>query len=169
MKIYLATDHAGFFLKEKIKVFLNTQKIATEDLGAYEFDPNDNYPDFIKKAGLKISQNPKEKAIILGGSGQGEAILANKFKNVRCVVFYGPVVPIEAIDAEQKQSSDPYEILKLTRAHNDANILSFGARFLNEEQALKAVQIWLNTNFSNLRRHSARIEEIAKIEKANGL
>jgi len=78
MKVYLATDHAGFDLKEKIKEFLKQEGYEVEDCGAHTLDPEDDYPDFISKAAKSVSKDPESKAIILGGSGQGEAIVANK-------------------------------------------------------------------------------------------
>ena len=129
--IYLATDHAGFELKEKVKEFLKKEGHEVEDCGAYAYDAEDDYPDFISKAAEAVSKNPENKAIILGGSGQGEAMVANKFPNIRCAVYYGG------------QSEMP----KLTREHNDSNILSLGARFLNAEDATQAVKLFLDTPF----------------------
>ena len=147
--IYLATDHAGFELKEKVKQVLQKEGYQVEDYGAYKFDKNDDYPDFISKAAEAVSKNPQDKAIILGGSGQGEAIVANKFPNVRCAVYYGV------------QSEMP----KLTREHNDSNVLSLAARFLTAEEAISAVKLFLDTPFSGEERHSRRINKIKEIEK----
>ncbi|MDD5415643.1 MAG: RpiB/LacA/LacB family sugar-phosphate isomerase [Candidatus Daviesbacteria bacterium] len=147
--IYLATDHAGFELKEKIKEFLKKAGYEVEDFGANTFDPEDDYPDFISKAAEAVSKNPSSRAIILGGSGQGEAMVANKFPNVRAAVYYG--------SAEQ--------IPGLTRQHNDSNVLSLGARFLKEDTAIEAVKLFLQTPFSNEERHTRRIEKIKKIEE----
>ncbi len=149
MKVYLATDHAGFELKTKVKEFLKKEGYEVEDCGAYEFDKDDDYPDFISKAAEAVSENPENKAIIFGGSGQGEAIVANKFPNVRVAVYYGG------------QNMMP----KLTREHNDSNILSLGARFLTEEEACEAVKLFLDTPFSREDRHVRRIEKIKEIEK----
>ena len=167
MKIYLATDHAGFELKEKVKQFLQQSGYEVEDCGALKYDKDDDYPDFISKAAQKVSKDPENgRGIIFGGSGQGEAIVANKFKHIRCVVFYAPVVPPFAIDATGKTSSDPFEMIRLTREHNNANILSLGARFLTTEDALKAVDQWLKTPFGNDPRHMRRIEKIKEIENS---
>lgn len=150
MKIYLATDHAGFELKEKVKDYLKSKEYEVEDCGAYEFDREDDYPDFIAKAADCVSKNPQNsRGIIFGGSGQGEAIVANKFKNVRVVVFYG----------------DNINLIPVFREHNDANILSLGARFVAEENALKAVDLFLETPFSGDARHVRRIEKIKQIEQ----
>jgi ribose 5-phosphate isomerase B len=157
MKIYLATDHAGFELKEKVKAWLKENNYEVEDFGAFEYNKDDDYPDFVLKAAEAVSKNPSSKAIILGGSGQGEAMVANRYKGVRAAVFYGPVQPRTAIDAKGTQSNDPFEIIKLPRTHEDANVLSLGARFLTGEEATKAVQLWLETPFSDEERHKRRI------------
>lgn len=166
MKIFLATDHAGFELKEKVKKFLQGQGYDVTDCGALSFDKEDDYPDFISQAAEAVSKNPQNsRGIIFGGSGQGEAIVANKYKNVRAVVFYTPAIPAQAADATGRQSSDPFEIIRLSREHNDANILSLSARFLEEEDALKAVKLWLETPFPAEERHKRRVEKIKEIEK----
>ena len=147
--VYLATDHAGFELKEKVKEFLKDEGYEVEDCGAYQYDKDDDYPDFVSKAAAAVSKDPTSKGIIFGGSGQGEAIVANKFSNVRAAVYYG------------KQEQMP----GLTREHNDSNILSLGARFLTEEEATNAIRLFLATTFSNDERHVRRIEKIKKIEE----
>ncbi len=149
MKIFLATDHAGFELKEKVRKYLKKLNYVVGDQGAYSFNPNDDYPDFIAKAAKKVAHNKNSKGIIFGGSGQGEAIVANKFKGIRAAVFYG----------------NNFDIIKLSKIHNDANILSIGARFTTKEQAVKAVKLWLETDFSNDLRHSRRINKIKNLEK----
>lgn len=143
--IYLATDHRGFQLKEKIKGWLKEWGYQYEDMGAFEYNESDDYPDFISKAAEKVSQDPENsKAIILGGSGQGEAMVANRYKGVRAVVFYGGTE----------------EVIKMSREHNNANILSLGASFLDEEIVKKAVKLWLETPFSGEGRHIRRISKI---------
>jgi ribose 5-phosphate isomerase B len=155
MQIFLASDHAGFELKEKVKKFLSDSGYAVEDCGAYTFDPNDDYPDFVHKAAEAVSKCETEKkntgdlsrvcrGIILGGSGQGEAEEANRHENVRAAVYYG----------------GPEQIVTLSREHNDSNILSLGARFLKEAEALTAVKLWLETPFSHEERHERRIDKI---------
>jgi ribose 5-phosphate isomerase B len=164
MKIYLATDHAGFSLKEKVKLRLSESGNEIEDCGAYEYIPSDDYPDFIKKAAEGVSKNPDAKAIVFGSSGEGEAIVANKFKNVRAVVFYTPSLPAHAVDINGRTSSDPFEMIRLTREHNNANVLSIGANILSEEDAFKAIELWLQAPFSNEERHLRRINKISQIE-----
>ncbi len=163
-EVFLATDHAGFKLKERVKQTLSEKGYKIEDCGAYQYDPNDDYPDFIKKAAGAVSANPNSKAIIFGSSGQGEAIVANKFDNVRAVVFYTPVIPAHAVDVGGRTSSDPFEMIRLTREHNDANVLSIGANILSEEDAINAIELWLEAPFTNEARHVRRIEKITQIE-----
>lgn len=144
--IYFATDHRGFALKEELKRYVRDELgYRVEDAGAFEYNANDDYPDFIRKAAEAVSKNPTEdKAVILGASGQGEAIVANRHKNVRAVVYYG----------------GSHEIITLARQHNDANILSLGAAFLNDAEAKAAVLLWLQTPFTDDDRHVRRIEKI---------
>lgn len=163
--IYLASDHTGFELKNKIIDLLKEEGNEVEDCGAFELNPNDDYPDFISKAAEKVSADPQSVGIIFGGSGQGEAMMANKFPNVRCALFYGSVMPVKAVDITGRQSTDPLEIVKLTREHNHANMLSIGIRFLTEEDIIKAIKVWLNTPFSNEERHVRRVNKIIEIEQ----
>ena len=148
-KIFLGTDHAGFELKEEVKAYLRKLGYEVEDRGAFKLDAEDDYPDFISAAAIEVGKNPLNKGIIFGGSGQGEAIVANKVKGVRAAVF----------------NSDNPEIAKLSRLHNDANILSIGARFVSKETALKAVKLWLETDFSSEVRHKRRLKKIEDLEK----
>ena len=143
MTIYLATDHAGFELKEKIKAWLSENGYDVEDFGAYSLDADDDYPDFVSKAAEAVSQHPDHRAIVLGGSGQGEAMVANRYPGVRAAVFYG--------------GSD--DIILLSRSHNNANILSLGARFVAGDEALRVVKLWLATPFSDEERHERRIDK----------
>ena len=144
MKIFVATDHAGFELKEKLKPFIESLGHEVEDLGAHELNKEDDYPDLITPAAHAVAKDSDSRGIILGGSGQGEAIAANRIFGVRAVVYYG--------GSEQ--------ILTLSREHNDANILSIGARFLNEKEAKEAVELWLRTPFSGEERHLRRIKKL---------
>ena len=143
MKIYLATDHAGFNLKEKLKIYLKDKNYVVEDCGALTFDPLDDYPDFILPAAKKVAEDSNAKAIIMGGSGQGEAMVANRINGIRASVYYG----------------GPDEIISLSRLHNNANILSLGARFITFEQAIKIIDLWLSTKFEG-GRHQTRIKKL---------
>lgn len=164
MKIYFASDHAGFEMKGELLEFVKSLGYEVEDCGAYELDPDDDYPEFIKKAARKVSEDPENsRAIILGGSGQGEAIVANRFPNVRAIVFY----PLYDFDSLFWKWSRIYEPLKLSRQHNDANVLSLGARFISKRRFMntygitrKAVKVWLETKFSGEERHQRRIKQI---------
>src|SRR5689334_8277236 len=133
MKVYLASDHVGFELKNKLRDFLQKKNYEVIDCGAETFDKDDDYPDFISRAAENVSKDPESRGIIFGGSGQGEAIVANKFKNVRCALFYSPAVPTHEADVTVRVSTDPLEMIRLTRKHNDANMLSIGMRFVHEE------------------------------------
>jgi ribose 5-phosphate isomerase B len=164
LKVYLATDHAGLEIKNKILDYLNGLGYDAEDCGAFEYDKNDDYPDLISNAAKKVSENPQNFGIVFGGSGQGEQIVANKFKGVRCALFYSLALPAEAIDINGNKSEDPYEMLKLTRAHNNSNMLSLGTRFLTEEQIKKAVKIFLESPFPEEERHARRVEKINALE-----
>ena len=145
LKIVLASDHAGFEMKNALKEQVVGLGYEVEDCGAYELDPDDDYTLFVKRAAEAVSKDPENtKAIILGGSGQGEDMVANKFEGVRAAEYYGGNL----------------EIVKLSREHNDANVLSLGARFLSLEEAKEAVKLWLETPFSNEERHARRISEI---------
>ena len=143
MIIHIATDHAGLELKEKVKSYLSKLDYEVVDHGAYEYDALDDYPDFIFPCAEAVSNNPNSKGIILGGSGQGEAMAANRVKGVRAAVFY----------------NGPDEIIKLSRQHNDANILSLGARFMSDQEMYKIIELWLSTDFES-GRHKRRIEKL---------
>ncbi|OGH41806.1 MAG: hypothetical protein A3H79_04585 [Candidatus Levybacteria bacterium RIFCSPLOWO2_02_FULL_36_8b] len=166
MKIYLATDHTGLEIKNKVKDYLKELGYEVEDCGAYSFNKEDDYPDFIGKAAEGISKDPENsRGIIFGGSGQGEAMTANKYKNVRCALFYSTALPAQEIDINGNNSNDPFEILKLTKKHNSANILSIGVRFLGAEDILKAIKIWLEAEDAKEERHLRRIGKIKAIEE----
>ncbi|OHA78968.1 MAG: ribose-5-phosphate isomerase [Candidatus Yonathbacteria bacterium RIFCSPLOWO2_01_FULL_43_27] len=144
MRIYIGTDHAGFELKEKLVVFLRELGHTVEDLGAHTYDDQDDYPDFIRPVAEAIARDTEARGIILGGSGQGEAICANRVPHVRAAVYYGGAV----------------DIAVLSREHNDANILSLGARFIEDEEAREVVRVWLETPFSGAGRHQKRNTKI---------
>ena len=143
MKIYIAADHAGFNLKNYLKKQLLADGYDIEDCGAFDFDPLDDYPDFIIPAAEKVANQPNSRGIIIGGSGQGEAMAANRIQGVRAAVYY----------------DGPIEIVKLSRLHNNANILSLGARFLSVERATEILNIWLAEKFEG-ERHENRINKL---------
>jgi len=143
MKIFLAADHAGFKLKEFLSNHLKQLEYNVEDCGAYEIDSTDDYPDFIIPAARKVASDPDSRGIIMGGSGQGEAIAANRIEGVRAAVYY----------------DGPIDIVRLSRSHNNANILSLGARFISNEKAVEVVKMWFNEPFEG-GRHQKRIDKL---------
>ena len=143
IKIVLATDHAGFELKESVKKYLLDLNYDVKDFGAFEYESTDDYPDFINPAAKFISENNNTMGIIFGGSGQGEAMAANRFKGVRAAVFYG----------------GPDQIIELSRLHNNANVLSFGSRFIEPEHAIDLIAKWLSIQFEG-GRHQQRIAKL---------
>lgn len=149
MKIYLATDHAGFEMKKSLVESLEKWGHEVKDLGACEYDREDDYPDFISGAMRALTQDAEDgrdaRAIIFGGSGQGEAMCANRFPGIRAVVYYGANA----------------EIITLSREHNNANVLSIGARFLSLTDAKEAVRLWLETDFTGEVRHQRRIQKLS--------
>lgn len=157
MRIALATDHAGFEQLKALQSYLESLGHECRNFGPASFDPTDDYPDFIRPAAKAVAGGEYERGIILGGSGQGEAMSANRVQGVRCAVFYGPVVPLRVVDADGHQSRDPYEIIRLSREHNDANVLSLAARFVNLEDMKHVIKLWLETPFPGNERHKRRI------------
>ena len=147
--IFLAADHAGFGMKQYIKDHLQKNGCQVEDCGAYKYDAEDDYPEFMLRAAKRVSSNKGSKAVIFGGSGQGEAIVANKVKGIRAAVY----------------NCKNLDLIRLSRKHNDANVLSIGARFIGKEHALKAVKLWLSTDFSGEPRHKRRLKQIEDLEK----
>ncbi len=154
--LYIASDHAGFELKEKLKVFFKELGHEIEDMGAFSYDENDDYPDFILPVARAVAADPgNSRGIILGGSGQGEAMVANRIKGVRAAVYYGePHLEVEL------PSGSSTSIIRLSREHNNANILSLAARFISEDDAKRAVKLWLETEFLGEERHVRRIKKI---------
>jgi len=156
MKIFIGTDHAGYVLKEKLVSFLKLQGHEVIDKGAFEYNEDDDYPDFVIPVAKEVSKDPEGvRGIILGGTGEGEAIAANKFPHVRAVVDYGKA---EAI------VDDESNIIIRSRQHNNSNILSLGARYFTEENMMEDINLWLNTPFSGNERH---VRRLAKIDNLN--
>ncbi|MFA5987313.1 MAG: RpiB/LacA/LacB family sugar-phosphate isomerase [Candidatus Paceibacterota bacterium] len=156
MQIYLGSDHAGFELKNGIKEYLVSQGFEVVDVGADNLDLNDDYTDYIFPVASAVAKNPREcKGVIFGRSGQGEAMLSNRLSGVRAVVYYG----------------GPIDIVRLSREHNDANIISFGAQFVGLAEAKSAVRLWLGAAFSDDPRYQRRIEKaeslVSHFDKGN--
>ena len=149
MKIIVASDHAGFELKNKVRDYLISEGFQVEDMGAAVYDPEDNYPEILLPAALMIVNDPENtRAIVFGKSGNGEAIICNRLPGVRAAVYHGGNL----------------EIVRLSREHNNANVLSIGAGFVQEEEAVQAVKMWISTPFSNDERHIKRNEMLDAIE-----
>jgi ribose 5-phosphate isomerase B len=148
MKILLATDHAGFELKNKIFAWLKGEGFDVEDMGAHTLDKEDDYPKIMVPVAMRIVSKEGSRAIIFGKSGNGEAMISNRFPGVRAAVYHGKNL----------------EIVRLAREHNDANILSIAAGFVEEEEAIEAVKIFIATVFSGDPRHVRRNEMLDNIE-----
>ena len=160
MKVYFAADHAGFELKNELLNFVRAElALEVEDCGALTFDASDDYPAIIANAARKLAADSAagldSRAVVIGASGQGEAMVANRFRGVRCALYYGAPAR-EQTDMSGKQ----LDMLASTRGHNNANALSLGARFLTSDEAKEAVRRWLTTPFSGEERHARRIKQI---------
>jgi ribose 5-phosphate isomerase B len=164
MKIYIGTDHTGYELKKKLITYFTELGHEMVDKGPFEYNGEDDYPDFIKPVAEAVAKdaamNIESFGIIMGGSGQGEAICANRVAGVRAALFYGEALPSASVDIKGGQSTDPYEIVKLAREHNNANILSLGTRFLSEDQMKFAIELFLTTKFEGEERHVRRIQKL---------
>jgi ribose 5-phosphate isomerase B len=145
VRIAMGADHAGYSLKEELMRFLQAEGHDVTDCGTDSTDPVD-YPAFCAAAARAVAEGRAERAILLGGSGQGEQMAANKIDGIRAALCH-----------------DPY-MARLARAHNDANVLGMGARVIAPEYAREVVQVWLDTPFDG-GRHERRIEQIAMIER----
>ncbi|MDO8510406.1 MAG: RpiB/LacA/LacB family sugar-phosphate isomerase [bacterium] len=148
-KIYIGADHAGYKLKQALVQALIDAGYEVADKGAFEYVEEDDYPNYIAPVADEVSKDPENcRGIVIGGSGQGEAMVANKFPGVRAAVYYG----------------GDSTLVTLSREHNDSNILSLGARFLSEDEAKAAVKLWLETPFSNEERHKRRIAKVDDLQ-----
>lgn len=142
--IYVGGDHAGYFLKEKVKLYLVKRGFEVLDFGPAAFSQNDDYPDMLHPLAHKLSKNPERRAIIFGGSGMGESIVLNRYPYVRCGVWYG----------------GNFEIIKNYKEHDDINALAVAARFIQEKDIYGAIEVFLKTRFLKEERFVRRIEKI---------
>ncbi len=161
-KIYIAADHAGFSMKRALAEGLRARGYAVVDMGAHAFDSEDDYPEYVTPCAMRVAEvrtqgDTHAFGVVIGGSGQGEAMAANRVRGARAAVFYGGARAKGTLDAEGAQAQDALDIVRLARAHNDANILSLGARFLTDAEALAAVELFLRTPFSGAAHHARRI------------
>jgi ribose 5-phosphate isomerase B len=146
MRVHLGSDHAGFELKERLVERLVQLGHEPVDHGPKEYDAVDDYPPFVLRAAEGAAKDPGSLGIVIGGSGNGEAIAANKVKGVRCALAHSE------------------ETARLGREHNDANVVSIGARMHDEPTAVKLVEVFLATPFSGEPRHTKRIEMLTAYE-----
>ena len=146
MKIHLGCDHAGFELKETVAQHLKSKGHEVIDHGAKTYDALDDYPVFCFLAAKGAAQDPSSLAIVMGGSGNGEQIAANKIKGVRAALAWS------------------VETAKLAREHNNANVMGIGGRMHTESESLAIVDAFINTNFSNDERHMRRINQLSEYE-----
>ena len=150
MKIHIATDHAGLEFKDKLKNHLEGQGVEVVDHGAYEYDADDDYPDFIIKAAEAtandLASGVQALGVVFGGSGNGEQIAANKVAGIRAALVWNESTAL------------------LARQHNDANIISIGARQHSEEEALRLIDIFIAEPFSGEERHVRRIGKIGEYD-----
>jgi ribose 5-phosphate isomerase B len=140
MKISLGTDHAGFRYKEKVKALLTELGHEVKDFGTFNEDPVD-YPVFIRPAAEAVARGECDRGVVFGGSGNGEAMAANKVRGVRCALCWNE------------------ELARLSRQHNDSNVLSLGERVIPEDMALKILRVWLDTPFEG-GRHQKRVDQL---------
>ncbi len=149
MKVYFASDHGGYEFKEELKKYIKDKGYEVEDMGAYEPDSKDDYTDFVFPLAIRVSKEKDSFGIVLGRSGNGEQIAANKVKGIRAVLCLTEVMAQTARD------------------HNDANVLSLGADYIELDKAKKVVETFLKTPFSEAKRHTRRLRKINEYEKSN--
>ena len=151
MKIHLGCDHAGFELKEKVATHLKNKGHEVIDHGAKKFDALDDYPVFCFLAAQAAAKDPSSLAIVIGGSGNGEQISANKIKGVRAALAWST------------------ETAKLAREHNNANVMGIGGRMHSESESLAIIDAFIDTVFSNEERHVRRINQISGYETSGNM
>lgn len=148
--IHLAADHAGLPHKQAVQAWLSGQGYTVVDHGAQQYDPEDDFPDFIAPAAAAVSREPDStRGIIFGGSGQGEAMVANRFPNVRATVYYG----------------GPDAIIALSREHNDANVLSIGTRFVSLDDTKRVIWDWLQAPAERGAKYNRRNQKVELITR----
>jgi len=149
MRVYLGSDHAGYELKVHLASHLPAQGYELLDMGAPAFDPEDDYPIYCLRVGTKVVADPGSLGIVIGGSGNGEQIAANKLPGVRAALAWNT------------------EVARLAREHNDANVVAIGGRMHTLDEATAIVATFLSTRFSGAERHQRRIDQIAQYEKTH--
>jgi len=149
MKIAIGSDHAGFELKEKVKKILEEKGVEYQDVGAETLDPNDDYPEYGRKVAEAVASGKADRGIAICGTGMGISIAANKIPGIRAATVYNT------------------EMAKISRLHNDTNILALGGRIKTAEPVSEIVNVWLDTPFSEEERHERRIKQIEEIENSS--
>lgn len=155
MKIFIGTDHAGYETKEMLKEYLSGLGHEVIDQGAFSFDKDDDYPDFITPVAEAVASEVESRGIVLGASGQGEAMCANRVPGARAALYYG-----KPSKEQTDMSGNSLDMIASTRMHNNANIISLGMRFLSEDEAKEAIKIFLDTPFSDEERHIRRVKKL---------
>ena len=151
MRVHLGSDHAGFELKQAVARRLVELGHEPVDHGPGEYDAADDYPPYVLRAAQGVAGDPGSLGVVLGGSGNGEAIAANKVRGVRCVLAWSA------------------QTAALGREHNDANVVSLGARMHDEQAALELLEVFVSTDYSGEPRHSRRIEMLSAYERSGVL
>jgi ribose 5-phosphate isomerase B len=151
VRVYLGSDHAGFELKSRIIEWLASAGHEPVDCGPESYVPDDDYPVYVMRAANKVAGDPGSLGVVIGGSGNGEQIASNKIPGIRAALAF----------------SD--ETAQLARLHNDANVISLGARMYDDDAALGYVKVFVGTAFSGEPRHARRLAEIANYEKTGDL
>lgn len=156
MHIAIAADHAGFDLKKKLIPYIEHLGHVVVDFGATEFNSDDDYPDYIFPAARAVGRKEVDRAVVIGSSGQGEGIVANRIKGVRTLVYYGHVDPLP----ESRKTGPQVDLITSSREDNDSNVLTLGASFVSFEEAERVVKRWLETPFTSEERHIRRIKKL---------
>jgi ribose 5-phosphate isomerase B len=147
VRVYLGADHAGFELKQFLLRRLAESGHQVVDVGASEYDPEDDYPSYCIETALRVVGDPGSLGVVIGGSGNGEQIAANKVRGCRAALAWNP------------------DVARLARQHNDAQVIGIGGRMHSQEQAAEIVEVFLATPFSGDKRHLRRIEQLAEYER----
>lgn len=148
MRIYIASDHAGYWLKERLKQDLREKGHEVKDLGNTQFDSGDDYPDFVIPAAESVAQDKEGIGVVIGRTGNGEAIAANKVKGVRAALCLNE------------------EMAKKARQDNNANVVALGSDFVDANKALKIVEVFIDTPFPSEERHARRLAKITSYEES---
>lgn len=159
MQVFFSADHAGFRMKAALLEAVSAMGHEVEDVGAFSFEAEDDYPDFVAPLASRVAATPGSFGIVCAGSGQGEAMCANRNPGIRAAVFYAALAATDALDKEGAHSEDGYDVVRLSRRHNDANVLTIGSRFVSLQEATDAVRIFLSEQFSGEERHIRRLNK----------